>query len=126
LSNLAEYLREFESICKTVLAHESGDQGEQFNEKKMKGQKSCDTVPLNATGITMRIPFIQSSQILIIKSHKICQHKFLCTVFSQSQGRKTHSLNVQWHEIRKLTRRAAKATILKYTPDAAKEWELEQ
>jgi hypothetical protein len=32
-SNLVEDLREFESICKTVLAHESGDPGVQFNEK---------------------------------------------------------------------------------------------
>jgi hypothetical protein len=31
--NLIEYLHEFESICKTVLAHESGDPGVQFNEK---------------------------------------------------------------------------------------------
>jgi hypothetical protein len=31
-SNLVEDLREFESICKTVLAHESGDPGVQFNE----------------------------------------------------------------------------------------------
>jgi hypothetical protein len=30
---VVEYLREFESICKTVLAHESGDPGVQFNEK---------------------------------------------------------------------------------------------
>jgi hypothetical protein len=28
-----EYLREFKSICKTILAHESGDPGVQFNEK---------------------------------------------------------------------------------------------
>jgi hypothetical protein len=40
-SNLIEYLREFESICKTVLAHESGDPGVQFNEKT-KGRKSGD------------------------------------------------------------------------------------
>jgi hypothetical protein len=32
-SNLIEFLREFESICKTVLAHESGDPGVQFDEK---------------------------------------------------------------------------------------------
>jgi hypothetical protein len=37
--------REFESICKTVLGHESGDPGEQFNEKT-EGQKSRETVPL--------------------------------------------------------------------------------
>jgi hypothetical protein len=40
-----EYLREFESICKTVLAHESGDPGVQFNEKT-EGKKSRETVPL--------------------------------------------------------------------------------
>jgi hypothetical protein len=53
-SNLIEYLREFESIRKTVLvlAHESGDPGVQFNEKT-EGRKSCDTVPLNgATDIS--------------------------------------------------------------------------
>jgi hypothetical protein len=32
-SNLIEYLREFESICKTVLAHESGDQGYNLTKK---------------------------------------------------------------------------------------------
>jgi hypothetical protein len=32
-------------ICKTVLAHESGDPGVQFNEKT-EGRKSRDTVPL--------------------------------------------------------------------------------
>jgi hypothetical protein len=45
-SNLIEYLREFESICKTVLAHESGDPGVQFNEKTV-GRKSRETVPLS-------------------------------------------------------------------------------
>jgi hypothetical protein len=44
-SNLIEYLREFESICKTVLAHKSGDPGVQFNEKT-EGRKSRETVPL--------------------------------------------------------------------------------
>jgi hypothetical protein len=38
---MVEYLRE----CKTVLAHEPGYPGVQFN-KKTKGQKSCETVPL--------------------------------------------------------------------------------
>jgi hypothetical protein len=44
-SNLIEYLREFESVCKTVLAHESGDPGVQLT-KKTEGRKSRDTVPL--------------------------------------------------------------------------------
>jgi hypothetical protein len=44
-SNLIEYFCEFESTCKTVLAHESGDPGVQFNEKT-EGRKSRDTVPL--------------------------------------------------------------------------------
>jgi hypothetical protein len=44
--SLIEDLREFESICKTVLAHESGDPGVQFNEKT-EGRKSRDTVSLN-------------------------------------------------------------------------------
>jgi hypothetical protein len=30
------------------LAHESGDPGVQFNEKKTEGRKSRDTVPLNS------------------------------------------------------------------------------
>jgi hypothetical protein len=30
----SEFLWEFESICKTALAHESGDQGVPFSEKK--------------------------------------------------------------------------------------------
>jgi hypothetical protein len=45
---VVEYLCEFKSICKTVLAHESGDPEVQFNEKKPKGKKSLDTVPLTA------------------------------------------------------------------------------
>jgi hypothetical protein len=44
-SNLIECLHEFESICKTVLAHETGDPGVQFNEKT-ESQKSRETVPL--------------------------------------------------------------------------------
>jgi hypothetical protein len=44
-SNRIELLREFESICKTVLAHESGDPGVQFDEKT-RGRKSRETVPL--------------------------------------------------------------------------------
>jgi hypothetical protein len=44
-SNLIEHLREFEFICKTVLAHESGDPKVQFNEKNW-GSKSCETFPL--------------------------------------------------------------------------------
>jgi hypothetical protein len=42
---VVEQLHEFKFICKTVLAHESGDPGVQFNEKT-EGQKSRDTVPL--------------------------------------------------------------------------------
>jgi hypothetical protein len=44
-SNLIEYLREVESICKTVLAHESGDPGVQFNEKN-RGSKISGVCPL--------------------------------------------------------------------------------
>jgi hypothetical protein len=44
-SNLIEYLREYESILKTALAHESGDPGVAFNEKT-KGRKSRETVSL--------------------------------------------------------------------------------
>jgi hypothetical protein len=40
-SNLIEYLREFESICKTVLAP-SGDPGVQFNEKNLGSKISWD------------------------------------------------------------------------------------
>jgi hypothetical protein len=46
-SNLMEYGMEFESICKTVLDHESGDPWVQFNEKT-EGRKSRDTVPLSS------------------------------------------------------------------------------
>jgi hypothetical protein len=38
--NLIKYLREFKSICKTVLAHESGDPGVQFNEKNRRSKNS--------------------------------------------------------------------------------------
>jgi hypothetical protein len=44
--NLIEYLREFESICKTVLGHESGDPGVQFNEK-IRGSKILWYCPFN-------------------------------------------------------------------------------
>jgi hypothetical protein len=35
----------FESLCKTVLGHESGDPGVQF-QKKTEGRKSREAVPL--------------------------------------------------------------------------------
>jgi hypothetical protein len=41
-----EYLHEIEFTCKTVLAHESGDPGVQFNEKT-EARKSRETVPLS-------------------------------------------------------------------------------
>jgi hypothetical protein len=40
-SNLIEYLREFESICKTILAHE-----------KTEGRKSRETVPLSTLSLS--------------------------------------------------------------------------
>jgi hypothetical protein len=40
-----EYLCKFKSICITVLAHESGDPGVQFN-RKTEGKKSCENVSL--------------------------------------------------------------------------------
>jgi hypothetical protein len=46
-SNLKiEYVREYEFIFKTALAHESGDLGVLFAEKT-EGRKSRETVPLN-------------------------------------------------------------------------------
>jgi hypothetical protein len=44
--NRIKFLREFESIFKTALAHESGKPGTLFNEKN-KGKKSCESVPLS-------------------------------------------------------------------------------
>jgi hypothetical protein len=43
-----DYLREYESIFETALAHESVDPGVLFNEKT-RGRKSRATVPLNTT-----------------------------------------------------------------------------
>jgi hypothetical protein len=43
--NRIEILREFESLFKTALAHESGHPGVPFNEKT-EGRKSRYTVPL--------------------------------------------------------------------------------
>jgi hypothetical protein len=40
---IVEYLREFESLCKTVLAHESGDSGVLFNEKNRGLKISWDS-----------------------------------------------------------------------------------
>jgi hypothetical protein len=37
---VVELLRQFESICKTVLAHVSGDPGVQFNEKNRESKIS--------------------------------------------------------------------------------------
>jgi hypothetical protein len=51
LTFVVEYLCEFESICITVLAHESGDPGVQFKEKT-KGRKSRETVPLKSVWFT--------------------------------------------------------------------------
>jgi hypothetical protein len=38
---IVKYLGEFESICNTVLAHESGDPGEQLNEKNQGTKIFC-------------------------------------------------------------------------------------
>jgi hypothetical protein len=43
---VVEYLREYESIFETALAHESVDPGEMFYEK-IRGRKSYETVPLS-------------------------------------------------------------------------------
>jgi hypothetical protein len=45
-SNRIELLRQFESIFKTALAHESGDPGVRL-KKKTEGQKSREAVPSN-------------------------------------------------------------------------------
>jgi hypothetical protein len=42
---VVQYLREYESIFETALAHESVDPGVLFDEKTT-GRKSCETVPL--------------------------------------------------------------------------------
>jgi hypothetical protein len=42
----ADYLREYESIFETALAHESVDPGVLFDEKN-RGRKSRETVPLS-------------------------------------------------------------------------------
>jgi hypothetical protein len=47
---VVEYLREYESICKTVLAHESGGTQGYSSTKKTEGRKSRDTAPLNYWG----------------------------------------------------------------------------
>jgi hypothetical protein len=43
---IIEYLREYDFIFETALAHESGDPGVLIL-KKTEGRKSRDTVPLN-------------------------------------------------------------------------------
>jgi hypothetical protein len=45
---IIEYLREYEFIFKTALAHESGGPGVLFDEKT-EGRKSRDAVPLSIT-----------------------------------------------------------------------------
>jgi hypothetical protein len=53
-SNLIEYLREFESICKTGLAMQAqGPQGYSLT-KKTEGRKSRETVPLSSLAETMQ------------------------------------------------------------------------
>jgi hypothetical protein len=56
-SNRIELFRKFESLCKTVLAHESGDPGVQFDEKT-RGQKSRETVPLSMNLMNQCIFFL--------------------------------------------------------------------
>jgi hypothetical protein len=52
-SNLKiEYLREYEFIFKTALAHESGDPGVLFAEKT-EGRKSRETDPLRSRNICL-------------------------------------------------------------------------
>jgi hypothetical protein len=45
-----DYLREYESIFETALAHESVDPGVLFDEKT-RGRKSRATVPLTNSGL---------------------------------------------------------------------------
>jgi hypothetical protein len=45
-SNLIEYLREFEFVCKTVLVNESGNPGVQFNEEKKPRVENLVTLSL--------------------------------------------------------------------------------
>jgi hypothetical protein len=61
---VVENLREFESICKTVLANESGDPGVQFYEKN-RGSKISYTVPLNQRHF--KAYFIVNIDILVVK-----------------------------------------------------------
>jgi hypothetical protein len=49
------------SICKTVLAHESGDPGVEFNEKN-RGSKSRETVSLNKTCELHILPTLQKAR----------------------------------------------------------------
>jgi hypothetical protein len=58
-----EYLREYEFIFKTALAHESGDLGVLLAEKN-EGRKSRETVPLSAFG-----PYILH---LFIHTYSMC------------------------------------------------------
>jgi hypothetical protein len=53
----SEDLREFESICKTVLAHESGDPGVQSNEKN-RGSKISWHCPFRHTRIVNKLSLI--------------------------------------------------------------------
>jgi hypothetical protein len=60
-SNRIELLREFEFICKTVLAHELGDPGVQTGEKN-RGRKPRETVHLIL--LVMKNFTIQASLLL--------------------------------------------------------------
>jgi hypothetical protein len=44
---VVKYLCKLKPIFETALAHESVDPGVLFDEKKTRGQKSCENVPLN-------------------------------------------------------------------------------
>jgi hypothetical protein len=46
-SNLIELLRQFESILKTAVVHESGGTRGTVKRKKTEGRKSRETVPVN-------------------------------------------------------------------------------
>jgi hypothetical protein len=60
-SNRIELVREFESVFKTALAHESGDQGVLFNEKNQGSKISWDcpfNQVLNDNGQTILYVFL--------------------------------------------------------------------
>jgi hypothetical protein len=78
-SNSAKFLRKFESIFKTALAHEAWHPGVPFNEKT-EGQRSRDTVPSSEEKLGMWNNTVTLDLIMLYNVH--ANRKILASLLS--------------------------------------------